>query len=145
MFLPEAQKAGAQRRQLIPGQGRMLWASAMIAAGSFMPWISTGFGNISGATGQGAGYWTFIAAMLGISGGLMPWRRVAIVHAIIVAVAATLLPAWQVLHLVNLVGFAGWTPGIGLVLVFFGGLFVASAARTLLSVQAVPARQTAAV
>lgn len=137
MFMPEANKPGAQRRRLIPGQGRMLWASAMIAVGSFMPWISTGFGNVSGATGQGAGYWTFIAAMLGVSGALMPWRKVAIAHATIVAVVATALPVWQVLHLVNLVGFAGWTPGIGLVLVFFGGLFVGTAARTLLSVEAV--------
>ena len=122
----------------------MLWASAMIAVGSFMPWISTGFGNISGATGQGAGYWTFIAAMLGVSGALMPWRKVAITHAIIVAAVATVLPVWQVLHLVNLVGFGGWMPGIGLVLVFFGGLFIATAARTLLSLEAVPARATVA-
>jgi hypothetical protein len=139
MFMPEANKPGAQRRRLIPGQGRMLWSSAMIAVGSFMPWISTGFGNISGATGQGAGYWTFIAAMLGISGALMPWRKVAITHAVIVAVVATMLPLWQVLHLVNLVGFAGWMPGIGLVLVFFGGLFIASAAHTLLTLETVRA------
>lgn len=122
----------------------MLWASAMIAVGSFMPWISTGFGNISGATGQGAGYWTFIAAMLGVSGALMPWRKVAITHAAIVAAVATVLPVWQVLHLVNLVGFGGWMPGIGLVMVFFGGLFTATAARTLLSLEAVPARATVA-
>lgn len=144
MFLPENKPAGAQRRRLMPGQGQMLWASLMIAVGSFMPWVSTGFGNISGATGQGAGYWTFIAAMLGVSGALMPWRKVAITHAVIVALAATLLPLWQVLHLVNLVGFSGWMPGIGLVLVFFGGLFVAKAAHTLTNVEVVPATAVAA-
>lgn len=110
----------------------------MIAVGSFLPWISTAFGNISGATGQGAGYWTFIAAMLGLSGALMPWRKVAVAHAAIVAAVATLLPLWQVIHLVSLVGFAGWMPGIGLVLVFFGGLFIGRAARTLATVQAAP-------
>jgi hypothetical protein len=144
MFLPEPKKPGAQRRRLMPGQSKMLWSSLMIAAGSFMPWISTGFGNISGATGQGAGYWTFIAAMLGVSGALMPWRKVAITHAIIVALVATLLPLWQVLHLVNLVGLSGWMPGIGLVLVFFGGLFVSTAARTLINLEVVPVPQTAA-
>ena len=123
----------------MPGQGQMLWASLMIAVGSFLPWISTAFGNIAGTTGQGAGYWTFIAAMLGVSGALMPWRKVAIVHAGIVAVAATMLPVWQVLHLVGLVGFTGWMPGIGLVLVFFGGLFVGRAAWTLTTLEAVPA------
>ena len=100
----------------------MLWSSLMIAVGSFMPWVATGFGNISGATGMGAGYWTFIAAMLGVSGALMPWRRVATVHAAIVSVVAVALPVWQVLHLYTLVGFGGWMPGIGLVLVLFGGL-----------------------
>jgi len=144
MFLPEAKKPGAQHRRLMPGQPKMLWSSLMIAVGSFMPWISTGFGNVSGATGQGAGYWTFIAAMLGVSGALMPWRKVAITHAVVVALVATLLPAWQLLHLVNLVGFSGWTPGIGLVLVFFGGLFIATAARTLISLEVVRAPATAA-
>jgi hypothetical protein len=138
MFLPDSTKPGTQRRRLMPGQGQMLWASAMIAVGSFLPWISTGFGNIAGTTGQGAGYWTFIAATLGIAGALMPWRTVAMVHAGIVAAVATLLPAWQVLHLMSLVGFAGWMPGIGLVLVFFGGLFLARAAWTLANLEVVP-------
>jgi hypothetical protein len=55
MFLPENAANRGQRRRLMPGQGQMLWASVMIAVGSFMPWVSTAFGNISGATGQGAG------------------------------------------------------------------------------------------
>lgn len=141
MFLPENTK-GKTRRRLMPGQGTMLWSSLMIAVGSFMPWVATGFGNISGATGMGAGYWTFIAAMLGVSGALMPWRRVAMVHAAIVAVVAVALPIWQLLHLYTLVGLSGWMPGIGLVLVLFGGLFIGRAAWTLYNleiVQAAPA------
>jgi len=144
MFLPEPTKPGAQRRRLMPGQGQMLWSSLMIAIGSFLPWISTAFGNIAGTTGQGAGYWTFIASMLGVSGALMPWRKVAITHAVVVAAAATLLPVWQVLHLAGLVGFAGWMPGIGLVLVFFGGLFIGRAAWTLTNVEVVRAPAAAA-
>jgi hypothetical protein len=138
MFLPE-NRTGKPRRRLMPGQGTMLWTSLMIAVGSFMPWVATGFGNISGATGMGAGYWTFIASMLGVSGALMPWRRVAMVHAAIVSVVAVALPAWQVVHLYSLVGFAGWMPGIGLVLVFFGGLFIGRAAWTLYNVELVQA------
>lgn len=143
MFLPENAANRGQRRRLMPGQGQMLWASVMIAVGSFMPWVSTAFGNISGATGQGAGYWTFIASMLGVSGALMPWRRVAIGHAVVVAAVTVVLPVWQVLHLLSLVGFSGWMPGIGLVLVFFGGLFVAKAAWTLMTLQVAPAAEPA--
>ena len=114
----------------------------MIAVGSFLPWISTPFGNISGATGQGAGYWTFIAAMIGIGGALVPMRKVALATAAILAAAAIILPLWQILHLYSLVGFGGWMPSFGMVLVFFGGLFALAAARTLLSLEAVPVAQT---
>jgi hypothetical protein len=138
MFLPE-NKSARPTRQKPPGQNQLLWFSLMIAVGSFLPWVSTNFGNISGATGMGAGYWTFIAAALGLAGGLMPWRRVAITHAWIVAAVATILPVWQVLHLYSLVGFSGWMPGIGLVLVFFGGIFCAKAARMMMSYDLAPA------
>ena len=106
-----------------------------------MPWISTAFGNISGATGQGAGSWTFIAAMMGVGGALVPMRKVAIVNAAIMAAAAIILPLWQILHLYSLVGLAGWMPSFGMVLVFFGGLFAIGAMRTLLSLEAVPVAQ----
>jgi len=138
MFLPE-NKPRTRLRPKPPGQNQLVWFSLMIAVGSFLPWVSTGFGNISGATGMGAGYWTFIAAALGMAGGLMPWRKVAITHAWIVAAVAIALPVWQVLHLYSLVGFGGWRPGIGLVLVFFGGLFCVKAARTMMSYELVPA------
>jgi hypothetical protein len=138
MFLPE-NKSTKPSRPKPPGQSQLIWFSLMIAVGSFLPWVSTAVGNISGAAGMGAGYWTFIAAALGMAGGLMPWRKVAITHAWIVAAVATVLPVWQVVHLYSLVGFSGWMPGIGLVLVFFGGLFCAKAARTMMSYELVPA------
>ncbi len=148
MFMAEPKSnptgsATSTRRPRMPGQGQLIWASIMVALGSFLPWVSTGFGNISGMTGLGAGYWTFIAGTLGIAGGLMPYRRVAIVHGVITAIVAIALPVWQVLHLFSLVGFDGWMPGVGLVLVLFGGLFAAGAARTLANLEVVPAPSAA--
>ena len=101
----------------------------MVLFGSFLPWIDTAVGSISGA--RGAGLWTFYAAMLGLAGALVPARRVAAVQATIFAAVALLVPAWQVVHLLDLVGTEGWLPGPGLVLVIGGGVLAATAAVQL--------------
>lgn len=103
----------------------------MVLFGSFLPWVDTAVGSISGA--RGAGLWTFYAAMLGLAGALVPvrMRRVGAVQAVIFAAVATLVPLWQVVHLLNLVGTGGWVPGPGLVLVFGGGVLAAAAAVQL--------------
>lgn len=95
----------------------------MITLGSFMPWVGTAFGNVSGA--QGAGLWTFYAAMLGLAGALAPKWILMVVQGAIMAAVAVALPVWQVVHLLTLVDFDGWRPGPGLVLVFFGGVLAA--------------------
>ncbi|WP_204163451.1 hypothetical protein [Nocardioides gilvus] len=119
------------RRRADPAKRRLAGAVAMVLFGSFLPWIDTAVGSISGASG--AGLWTFYAAMLGLAGALIParLRRIGAVQAAIFAAVATLVPAWQVVHLLNLVGTGGWMPGPGLVLVFGGGVLAATAAVQL--------------
>lgn len=122
--------AGGQRRAAHPAQKSLLWAGFGITVGSFMPWLTTGLDVYSGF--QGAGRFTFYFGIIAIAGGLMPWRTLAAVHAIIAASAAIALPVWQIARLFNKVGFSGWTPGIGLMVVLFGGLVCASVFYRLL-------------
>lgn len=103
----------------------------MVALGSFLPWIDTALGAISGA--RGAGLWTFYAAMLGLAGALVPMRTLALVQGAVLALVALALPLWQAGHLLSLVGTAGWVPGPGLVLVFGGGVLAAVAVRRMAS------------
>lgn len=110
-------------RARVPGRGRVAGAVALVAVGSFMPWIDTALGNVSGA--RGAGLWTFYAAMLGLAGVLAPKLILLVVQAAVLAAAAVVLPLWQVVHLVSLVGMEGWRPGPGLVLVLGGGVLAA--------------------
>ncbi|MGJ9413247.1 hypothetical protein ACHAAC_11130 [Aeromicrobium sp. CF4.19] len=109
-----------------PARTMALVAVLLVVIGSFLPWVHTPIGNVSG--GRGAGLWTAYAAFVGLAGTLMPWHRVGAGHLAVFAVVALALPAWQLLHLVNLVGFGGWMPGTGLVLVAVGGVLAATAA-----------------
>jgi Fe2+ transport system protein B len=102
----------------------------MVLVGAFLPWVSTGVGNIVGV--QGAGLWTMYAAVFGVAGALIPHRRLAGIHAGLLALVATALPLWQVVHLLGRVGLEGWIPGVGLVLTFGGGVVAGFAALSLL-------------
>ena len=114
----------------VPNPRRLLLvATVAVVLGSFLPWIATAVGNVSGA--RGAGLWTFYAAMLGLTGAFVPWQRVAAAQAAILAVVAIALPVWQVVHLLTLVGVGGWLPGIGLVAVLGGGIAAAVASWRL--------------
>jgi hypothetical protein len=124
-----ATKVAQTRRRVDPAKRRLAGAVAMVLFGSFLPWIDTAVGSVSGA--RGAGLWTFYAAMLGLAGALMPMRRVAAVQAAIFAAVALIVPAWQVVHLLDLVGTDGWLPGPGLVLVLGGGVLASTAAAQL--------------
>ena len=101
----------------------------MVLIGSFLPWIDTAVGSVSGA--RGGGLWTFYAAMLGLAAVLIPLRRVAAAQAAAFAGVAVAIPVWQVAHLLALVGTGGWVPGPGLVLVLGGGVLAAAAAVQL--------------
>ena len=107
----------------------MLGGVAMVVFGSFVPWIDTALGQVSGV--RGAGLWTFYAAMLGLAAALVPIRVLALVQGAVFALVAIALPVWQVVHLVNLVGTEGWRPGPGLVLVCGGGVLAAFAVRSM--------------
>jgi len=122
-------RAGARPR-VDPARKMLGGAVLMVVVGSFMPWVDTAVGEIIGA--RGAGLWTFYAAMLGLAGALVPSRRIAGVQGAVLAAAAIGLPVWQVVHLLNLVGFEGWMPGPGLVLVLGGGVLSGVAATRLL-------------
>lgn len=105
-------------------------AVALVMFGSFLPWVHTALGNLSGAGGPGV--WTFYASMLGLAGALLPLRRLAAAQAGILAATATALPLWQLVRIVDTVGFGGWMPGPGMVLVFGGGVLAGVAAAQLL-------------
>lgn len=102
----------------------------MVLVAAFLPWLSTGAGNISGI--RGGGLYTMYAAFLGIAGAILPWPRVAAAHAAVLAVVAVALPVWQVVRALSLVGTAGWVPGPGLVLTLGGGVLAGTAALALL-------------
>ncbi|WP_196780871.1 hypothetical protein [Nocardioides sambongensis] len=108
------------RQPMHPARKRLIIAVLLVGVGSFLPWIYVGGVPKSGALGPGL--WTFYGAMLGLAGVLLPFHKVGAVHAGLMAAAAIAVPAWQVLHLVGLVGLAGWMPGPGLVMVFGGGV-----------------------
>jgi hypothetical protein len=102
----------------------------MVLVGAWLPWIYTGLGSVVGI--RGAGLWTMYAAFLGLAGAAIRRRpRWAAGHAAVLALVAVGLAGWQLVHLVSLVGFAGWMPGPGLVLTFGGGLLAAAVARSL--------------
>jgi hypothetical protein len=101
----------------------------MVILGSFMPWLSTPLGNVSGI--RGPGLWTFYAAVLAVAALVVPLRRVALVQAALFAVVAVALPVWQLARVVSLVGFEGWMPGPGMLLVLGGGVVGAAATRRM--------------
>lgn len=117
------------RRAPVPGRRQLLGASAMVAVGSFLPWLDTPVGTVLG--GRGPGLWTCYAAVLGLAGVMVPIRRLAIIQGALLALVALALPAWQVIHVLDLVGLQGWLPGPGLVLVVGGGVLAAAAVRRM--------------
>jgi len=122
-------RTGPGRRPAIPGRRQLLGAVAMVAIGSFLPWLDTALGQVNGV--RGAGLWTFYAAMLGLAGVLVPVRVLALVQGAVMALVAMVIPVWQVVHVLRLVGTEGWTPGPGLVVVFGGGVLAAVAVRRM--------------
>jgi hypothetical protein len=112
----------------------------MVLLGAWLPWIYTGIGSVVGV--RGAGLWTMYAAVLGLAGAALGRRpRLAAAHAAVLALVAVGLAGWQLVHLVSLVGFAGWMPGPGLVLTLGGGVLAATAAWSLWAETSQPARR----
>lgn len=121
----------APRRRLRPGQGKLLGVTALLVVGAFLPWLYTVAGNVGGM--RGPGLWTFYASMLSLAGALVPHRRLAGVQAVVAGLAGVVLPVWQALHALTLLGVQGWMPGPGLVMTLGGGVLALVAARQLLT------------
>lgn len=115
----------------MPGQRRLLLASVLLILGGWLPWLYTFAGTVSGI--RGAGLYIFYAGLLALAGALLPPRlcTLALVQAVLVAVPGVVLPVWQVVRMLTLVGTQGWAPGPGLVMTFAGGVLCAIAARDL--------------
>lgn len=112
-----------------PQQRMLLVASIGIIVGSFMPWIETGIGTFHGFAGPGL--YLFYAGVLGLGGALVPLRWPAVIQAGLLAAVAIALPLWQIVKLLARVGFQGWTPGFGLMIVLGCGVWAAQIAVRL--------------
>ena len=121
------------RRRKMPGQMRLLAASAMIIVGAFLPWLYTPVGTITGM--RGPGLWTATVGVLALAGALVPVRVLAILQAAAAAALCVVLPVWQFLNVFTKVGMAGWMPGPGLVLTLAGGALAGVAAWQLFSLR----------
>ncbi|MGH3449356.1 MAG: hypothetical protein ACRDQW_01235, partial [Haloechinothrix sp.] len=112
--------------------GGMILGGLLLLVGSAMPWVSTPMGHLSGLAGPGL--WALSAGFIAIAGALLPYRRVALAHALVPGAAMLLLVAWQAIRLMQLSASTdSWgklLPGIGLVLVAGGAVvLLRSAAR----------------
>lgn len=116
---------------LHPGSTAMLLGGLLMALGSLLPWVATPAGSLSGTAG--AGLWTLCAGAIAIAGALIPYRRIAIAHAVVPGVAAATIVVWQLARLAHLSAstdsWGNLLPGIGLVLV--GGASVVLIRATL--------------
>ncbi|GGK73007.1 hypothetical protein [Ornithinimicrobium pekingense] len=125
------------RRRKMPGQLRLLAASVLMIVGAFLPWLYTPLGTVTGM--RGPGLWTATVGMLALAGALVPVRVLAVLQAVVAAAICIVLPIWQLVHMLGLVGMQGWIPGPGLVLTLGGGALAAHAAWQLWSLRAVEA------
>lgn len=132
--MPEAHNArdGAPlrgRRWPYLGRPQILLLVAALATmiASFLPWLDTAFGSTSGAAL--GGLYTFYAGLLAMPGAMLRRRRMAIGHALVLAVVAIGVPAWRLVWAARrLPGFGeAWLPGPGLVLVLISGAVAAAA------------------
>jgi len=128
-------RTGRPRRPVHPARRRLVLGVVLVLVGSFLPWLYAA-GGIAVSGILGPGQWTLYASFLGLAGVLLPYQRVGAVHAAVMAAAALALPVWQVVHVLGLVGWGGWSPGPGLVMVVAGGVVAASCAVRLLRVPA---------
>lgn len=117
--------------------------------GGFLPWLYTPLGTVMGAVGlertlilgTAPGLWVFYFGLLAIAAGILPprWRTAAIVQGVVAGLVGVVVPVWQVVRMLTLVGTEAWTPGPGLVMSAFGGVLALLSARQLSKLEPVPA------
>lgn len=106
------------------GQATLLLGALLMVLGSFLPWVSTPVGNLSGMSGPGL--WTLSLGTVGVAGGFLRRRRIVLAHALAAGVCGVGLSAWQLARLAHISATtASWgaaVPGTGLLLVLAGGI-----------------------
>lgn len=107
-----------------PAQRTLVVGALLIVVGSFLPWVSTPLGNLSGMAGPGL--WTFSFGVIGVGGAFLRRRRLAVGHGLAAGGCAVALTAWQLARLVQVsVTTAAWgvaVPSTGLLMVLGGGV-----------------------
>ncbi|QVQ52094.1 hypothetical protein J4H86_25845 [Spiractinospora alimapuensis] len=125
--------ASPTRRVLHQGSIGMFLGGGLLSLGAFLPWVLTPLGNHSGMGGPGL--WVLCAGVIAIAGGLLPYRTLALVHALVPAAVSGILVGWQCVHLIQLSAATdSWgkaLPGIGMVLVAGGVVLLLRAARRI--------------
>ncbi len=106
-----------------PRQKVLLLVGFGVAVGAFLPWLETPLGTYRGFAGPGE--YLFYAGVIGIAAGLVPIRVLAVTQGAVLSVVALAIPLWQVIKLVSTVGFDGWVPGVGMMLILGCGLMAA--------------------
>lgn len=116
-----------------PAQPMLLLGAVMIAFGSFLPWVSTPVGNLSGMAGPGL--WTFSFGVIGVGGAFLRRRRIVLGHALAAGACGVALPAWQVARIMQIsattVSWGAVAPSTGLLIVLGGGVLALRAAWRL--------------
>ncbi|GGM25866.1 hypothetical protein ACFQBY_04245 [Promicromonospora citrea] len=116
-----------RRRVTHPGSLAMIVGGLCVFVGSVLPWISTPLGDIPGHASY-LGWATMAAAPLAFAGAVLPFRRVAIVHCLVVALPAVVAGGIYLAQVVQLTVVAGafptaW-PGMGLVMILGGAVIL---------------------
>ncbi|MFD2796719.1 hypothetical protein ACFS27_24390 [Promicromonospora vindobonensis] len=113
----------AVRRAFHPGSLAMAIGGLCVMIGSVLPWISTPLGHIPGHASY-LGWATMAVAPLAFAGAVLPFRRVAIGHCLVVAVPGAVAVVWSVVQMVQVsVTTDSWGkmwPGMGLVMIAGG-------------------------
>lgn len=116
-----------RRRVFHPGSLAMAVGGLCVFIGSVLPWISTPLGDIPGHASY-LGWATMAVAPLAFAGAVLPFRRVAIGHCLVVAaptVAAGVIYLAQVVQLNVIAGtFPTAWPGMGLVMIIGGAVIL---------------------
>jgi hypothetical protein len=108
------------------GSAGMIVGGLISVVGSLLPWVSTPLGSLSGTAGPGL--WTLSMGFLALAGALLPYRRVALAHALGPGIVIAAIVGWQAVRLVELSATTGsWgqlLPGMGLVMVTGGAVIL---------------------
>ncbi|WP_454853393.1 hypothetical protein [Promicromonospora soli] len=116
-----------RRRVFHPGSLAMAIGGLCVLIGSVLPWISTPLGHIPGHASY-LGWATMAAAPLAFAGAVLPYRRVAIGHCLVVAAPVVLAVGWQTVQIVQVsAGTDSWGrlwPGMGLIMIAGGAVIL---------------------